>query len=118
MGRVIFTGRAPDGRVGGAENPWKTLTNADNGYTASDGDRLFCDTSGGAFSVSLPANPGTGDQVRFMDKGGNFSTNALTVARNGNNILSTADDLESTNDNAAFAMVYTGSAAGWMLLEL
>lgn len=118
MGRIIFTGRPADGRVGGAENPWKTLTNADDGYQSSNGDRLLCDTSGGAFSINLPGSPTVGDQVRFMDVGGNFATNALTVSRNGSNILATADDLEATNQNAAFALVYTGASAGWTLLEL
>ena len=51
-------------------------------YTASDGDNLFADTSGGAFTITLPASPSIGNQVKIIDAEGTFGTNNLTVGRN------------------------------------
>ena len=102
------------GGLGGG-NPWATKTSA---YTAVAGDRLFVDTSSSAVTITLPASPATGDQVTFMDVSGTFDTNALTVARNGQDIFNVAQDLTVNTEHAAFALVYTGSTNGWKQLNL
>lgn len=61
-------------------------------YTAVAGDRLAINTSGGAFTVTLPASPVTGNTVRFIDIGNWNGTNYLDVARNGNTIEGAADN--------------------------
>jgi hypothetical protein len=53
-------------------------------YTASVGDRLACDTTGGGFTVTLPASPREGDWVALRDAGnsplaGGWSANALML---------------------------------------
>jgi hypothetical protein len=79
---------------------------------------LFVDTGNGAVTVTLPASPAAGDQVTFMDLAGSFDTNALTVARNGQDIFNVASDLTVNTEHAAFALVYTGSNNGWKQLNL
>lgn len=50
--------------------------------SAASGTVYLCDTSGGAFNVTLPT-PTSGAVVTIKDKTGNFQTNNLTVLRNG-----------------------------------
>jgi len=89
---------------------WVIITSA---YTASDGDLILADTSGGAFSITLPASPSTGDTIKFIDAKGTYQTNNLTILRNSENILGTADDLTCNIEDAKFSMTYTDSVEGW-----
>lgn len=92
-----------------------TLTGSD---TAVAGQQLFCNTSGGAFTVTLPASPAVGDTLRIIDVNGTFQTNNLTLARNGSLIMGDAEDLVIGNPNAAFTITYAGSANGWRILSV
>ena len=58
---------------------WITKTTT---YTAYAGDKIFANTTGGAFTITLPASPSTGDEVRFVDLANTFDSNNLTVGRN------------------------------------
>jgi hypothetical protein len=102
----------------GGGNPWITKTNADSPYTALNNDRIFVNTSSGPVTVTLPATPNVGDNVRFVDVAGAFATNNLTVERNGSNIMGSAADLTSSTDNEGFMLVYSGATYGWILQEL
>jgi hypothetical protein len=99
----------------GGGNPWATKTTS---YTAVSNDRLFIDTSSAAVTITLPASPTAGDNVRFMDLAGTFGTNNLTVARNGNKIYNQTQDLVINTNDAAFQLIYTGATYGWKLAEL
>ena len=92
---------------------WQETTN----HTASAGDKLFIDCSGDVVTVTLPASPSMGDEIRIIDATGNASTNNITVARNGNNIQGVADNLTIDTDRAAFGLVYYNSTQGWLLME-
>jgi hypothetical protein len=111
-----------EGYVGGAwsgiggGNPWVTKTGA--GYTAVNNDRIFVDTTGGAFSIALPATPNTGDSVRFLDVAGNFNTFALTIDRNGNNIMGAASDMTLSTQYEGIVLVYSGATYGWVIQEI
>ena len=93
---------------------WQTKTGT---YTALAGDQLFVNTSGGAFTITLPASPTVGDEVRFLDLANTFDTNNLTVGRNSQKIDGTAADLTVATEGAAFSLVYSGSIYGWKLME-
>ena len=84
-------------------------------YTASDGDNLFCDTSGTAFTVTLPSSPSIGNQVKIIDAEGTFGTNNLTVGRNSEKIQGAESDLTISTDGAGIALVYVNSDNGWRL---
>jgi hypothetical protein len=66
-------------------------------YTAQSGDYILANTSAGVFTITLPASPSAGDTVRVV--GNSWSTNNLTIARNGQTIDSVADDLLCTFDS-------------------
>jgi len=78
-------------------------------YQASDKEGVLADTSGGSFSVVLPASPTTGDQVVVADSGGAFGTNNLTVDRNGSTIEGVAQDFILDINNVSVQFVYDGT---------
>ena len=81
-------------------------------YTTSAGEGVIADTSGGAFTITLPASPSTGDQVIIAD-GSNWATTNLTVGRNGSTIEGVAADLTCDVEGISVTMVYDGST--WQL---
>jgi len=93
---------------------WLTKTGT---YTSFAGDKIFVDTSSSAFTITLPASPSVGDEVRFLDLANTFDTNNLTVGRNSEKIDGATSDLTVATEGAAFALVYSGSTYGWKLLE-
>ena len=97
-----------------SSSDWLTKTGS---YTALDQDRIFVDTSGGAFTITLPASPAVGDQVNFVDSRYTFDSNALTVGRNSSKIANATADLVVNTEGAAFGLVYSGANVGWTYTE-
>lgn len=64
------------------------------------------DTSGGAFTATLPASPSDGDQIGFKDVGGALSTEALTLDRSGNDIAGSTDNHELVNNNITYIFTF------------
>jgi hypothetical protein len=87
----------------------QVLTNSQN---------IAADTSGGSFTLTLPANPSAGDSIDIFDYSETFDTNPLTIARNGNDIRieGLLEDLICNVEGAYFTMIYTGSTRGWQIL--
>ena len=85
------------------------------GFTAVAGEGYFINTTGGAFTMTLPASPTIGDEVAFIDYAGTFDTNNLTVGRNSENIQGSAADLTVSTERAANTLVYTDGTQGWLL---
>ena len=98
--------------LAGLGEAWQIKTGT---YTASDGDNLFCDTSGTAFTVTLPASPSIGNQVKIIDAEGTFGTNNLTVGRNSQKIQGATSDLTISTNGAGIALVYVNADNGWRL---
>jgi hypothetical protein len=92
------------GAAGGSSS-WSRKT---SNYTAVSGDRIIADTSGGAFTVTLPAAPTTGDFVSITD-GANFENNNLTVARNSSTIEGVSDDVFLDIAGTTFDFIYDGT---------
>lgn len=90
--------------AGGLTYVYKTAN-----YNVSNKEGVLADTSGGAFTVTLPAAPSTGDQVVVADAGANWGTNNLTVGRNGSTIGGLAQDLVCDITGASVQLVYDGS---------
>ena len=84
-------------------------------YTASAGDNIFVDTSGGVVTITLPSSPSIGDQVKIIDSHGTFGTNNLTIGRNSQKIQGTAADLTVSTSGAGLALVFYDSDNGWRL---
>lgn len=87
-------------------------------YTASSGNGVFVSTTGGVWTLKLPASPSVGDIVGVIDQDGTFHTNNLTVGRNSKNIMGIAEDMTVKRRYASFTMVYSGDATdGWRILR-
>ena len=82
-------------------------------YQAVVGDALLCDTSGGAFTITLPLSPSVGNTVRIADIAGTFDTNNLTIARNGQKINNLSEDMVLDIGDVSVIFVYTGATYGW-----
>jgi hypothetical protein len=77
--------------------------------TATDKQGVLTDTSGGAFTVTLPATPSVGAQVVIADAGASWGTNNLTVGRNGSTIGGLAENLICDITGASVQFVYDGT---------
>ena len=84
-------------------------------YTASAGEGVFCNTTSGSFTLTLPSSPSIGDEVSFIDYAGTFDTNALTIGRNSEKINGATADLTVSVERAANTLVYTDGTQGWLL---
>jgi hypothetical protein len=83
-------------------------------YTASDKDRIEADTTGGAFTITLPASPAEGDYVQVWDGGATdvlngWATNKITIARNSSSINGLSQDVECNTKGAALTFEYLNS---------
>ena len=95
----------------GEYKKWRVVSAAE---TIQAGAKILANTNSSAFTLTLPASPSAGDEVSVMDQGYDFNTNALTIGRNGSNIVNAADDLVVSVQGAAFTLVYSGDATtGW-----
>jgi hypothetical protein len=82
-------------------------------YTAANNEKVPCDTSGGAFTLTFPPTPSVGDRVAFIDVGDNFGTFNLTLGRNGVNIIGLAEDMTVDVAGANFTFIYIDATEGW-----
>ncbi len=85
-------------------------------YTAANNDGVLTDTTGGAFTVTLPTTPSVGDIVIVIDSLSQWGTNNLTVDPTalikiaGN---TAGDTLVCDITGATVTLVYTGATYGW-----
>lgn len=86
--------------------------------TASPSQVLWVNTTSAAISVTLPASPAKGDTIRVIDVANTFDTNALTLLRNGQNIMSVADNLTVSTEGAAFDLIYYDATRGWRIFTI
>ena len=78
-------------------------------YAASFNEGILADTSGGAFTVTLPASPVAGTQVIVADAANTWGTNNLTVARNGQTIEGSATNLICDITGVSVQLIYSGT---------
>jgi hypothetical protein len=103
---TTWTSAAPSGGGGGGGLEYVVKT---ANYTTSDLEGVLADTSGGAFTVTLPATPATGAQVVIADSGNAWGTNNLTIARNGSTIANAAENLVCNITGVSVQLVYDGT---------
>jgi len=101
------------GSVTAGKIQWQSVKTAD--FNAVAGEGYFVDTNSvGAVTATLPGSPSAGDTIAFKDYAGTFGTNALTIARNGNNIQGVANDSEISTNRASIVLVYIDATKGWL----
>jgi len=110
MARIYDWGRrelvAPNPNGGSTQGTTRVTTT----YSILSTDRnLFCDTDGGAFTVTLPA--GVGGAV-YSVKNTGTSGNNLTVSPTGSELLIGANSSFTLRDGESIEVVYE-STEGW-----
>lgn len=91
---------------------WQSVQSSN--FTAVAGQAYACNTSSAAFTATLPASPTAGQMVLFTDYAGTWSTNNLTIGRNGSNILGAASNFTLTTGRGAELFVYIDATQGWI----
>jgi len=77
-------------------------------YTAVNGDYLIGDTSGGSFTITLPASPTTGSFVVIVD-GDDWTNNNLIINRNGSTIETFSENLLLDLKGVKVELIYDSS---------
>lgn len=81
--------------------------------TLTPGDDIIgADSTGGSFTITLPAAPEEGDVVTVYDYGETWKTNTVTINRNGKAIDGTSSNAALVVDGGFKTMVYQ-TATGW-----
>lgn len=86
-------------------NQWAVKT---SNYTAVNGDRLIADTSGGTFTITLPATPAVGNSI-FINDGASWYDNNLIIGRNGSTIEGLSEDLTVDIGSIQLEIIYDGT---------
>jgi len=97
----------------GGGTDWQAIKTSN--FTAAAGQGVFCNTTSGSFTLTLPASPSLGDEVSFVDYAGTFDSNALTIGRNSQPIQGAASNLTVSVERAANTLVYVDGTQGWLL---
>lgn len=106
---------AESGGTGNAASAFTPLEIGGN-YTAQVYDWIFADTSAQPITITLPTTANIGEEIRFLDTTGSFSTNNLTVQSN----LKIQGDTQSfivDIDYAGFSLVFVNTTIGWLLKD-
>jgi hypothetical protein len=85
-------------------------------YTAANNDGVLTNTTGGAFTVTLPTSPSVGNQIIVADSFGTWGTNNLTIDPTA--LIKIAGQTAGTTlicniNSVAVTLVYTGATYGW-----
>ena len=103
------------GREGSVD--WQTGSIKTATFTAASGEGYFCNTSGGAFTVNLPAGS-AGAIVAISDYTRTFNSNNLTISPNGSEKISgVVSDLTLSVNGQALTLVYVDGTEGWINVQ-
>jgi hypothetical protein len=99
------------GRTGTVD--WQTGSIKTATFTAANGEGYFANTSGGAFTMNLPAGT-AGNIVSVVDYTNTFQTNNLTVAANGSQKIGGVQATVALNtEGQSVTFVYVDDTEGW-----
>ncbi|WP_420588188.1 hypothetical protein [Bacterioplanoides sp.] len=93
---------------------WNLMT---GDTTAMAGQKILLDSSAGAFTVTLPASPGDGELIDFVDVGNALDTNPVSLNRNGKRIMGAEDNLTLDTSLVSLQLLYSNAELGWRILE-
>jgi len=72
----------------------------------------YCTVTVGGLTITLPASPSVGDKVMV---GISSDFNNTTIARNGSNIMSLAENMLINSGYVTLTMIYINSTLGWRI---
>lgn len=94
---------------------WNTSVKS-SAYALQSQDEILTDSSGGPFTLTLPATPSLGDRVRAVDAVGSWAPGtAVTIARAGNKINGVASDLVCNTPYGWYELVF-GGVDNWVAI--
>ena len=70
-------------------------------------------TTSSAWTLTLPAAPLQGDEIRVIDVSGQAATNNVTISPNSLNFQGSVQNLVVAYNNFSITLLYTGSTYGW-----
>jgi hypothetical protein len=85
-------------------------------YAATNGQYVFADTSGGAFTITLPGAPAVGTTIRIGDAKGTWLTNNITLDPGALKIRGVVATFPLNVSFMAVDVVYIDAAYGWQVL--
>ena len=85
---------------------WDTASIKTATFSSVSGNGYFCNTTGGAFNITLPSSPSAGDIVALKDYAGTFATYNLTIDRNGSKLDSSSSNKALSTANLSMTLVY------------
>jgi hypothetical protein len=71
------------------------------------------DSSGAAFTITLPASASFGDEIEFFDGTGSWGTNNVTLDRNGLKIDASASNFILNFSGGYARLKYYDATQGW-----
>ena len=93
---------------------WSNSTvNVTTTASATVGQKIMTDSSGGAFTITLPASAILGDQIEIFDATDSWTANNITLARNGLNINGVAADFVLNVSGSYVRLIYYTAGQGW-----
>ena len=107
-----ITGVSITGTIDNQVN-WQTTVKTSN-FTATAGEGYFCNTTSGAFTVTLPSSPSAGDLVGIKDYANTADTNNITIGRNGSNIEGVANDFVISVEGGSITLIFVDATKGWL----
>lgn len=123
----MYSGAALSGQAliangaGGAD--FVTITPAwqlkSGAYTSVNGDRLWCNTTAGTFTIALNTSPVNNESVYIADYLGTFGLNKLTVNPGaGKKIMgqTAGEAMDITTANASIQLVYISATTDWRIV--
>jgi hypothetical protein len=112
-GDCVFSNRVKaDGQYIALKNVFTSTS-----YSANVGERIFANTIGGGYTITLPTSPSTGDEIAVIDIGVYFHINNCTVSPNGLKINSSTSSMVLNLQGAQVKFVYTNDAnVGWFVV--
>ena len=105
------------GRTGTVD--WQTGDIKTATFTAENGKGYFCNTTGGTFTVNLPAGS-AGAIVSVQDYNNTFDSNKLTIDANGSEKINGGDagePIDLTTEAQGATFVYVDSTVGWRTVQ-
>lgn len=101
---------------GGIKRSYTTKT---ANYTVTNTDSIiFCDTSSGSFTITLPATPTDKKEITIKDDAQTFNSQPLTINPNGNSLEGSTNEMLINAKKASYTLFYkgTGSNQEWKII--
>ena len=111
----ILTSNGTTWTSGSLVTPWTIKTTNDPTYTAVAKDQILANTTGGAFTITLPATATANDVITIADYAGTFATNNLTINSNGLNLMGSVQTLVMDVNYNNVTLIYADSTKGWVI---